>query len=167
MPSNLLKVLGSIFALVILITAGVIVIQSAREQFTPSEQNSRALETKVIEGFELAAEQLNAMSPVMVDEETRMEKATVGPGALMTYHYTFPNFSSKDIDVNMMSASVFPIIRDGVCASAEMKPSLQYGGKYAYSYSGYDGVHIVKFVIDRNDCSFEAEAEAENQESEK
>ncbi len=74
------------------------------------------MEARVIEGFELAAEQLNAMTPVMVDEETRMEKATVGPGALMTYHYIFPNFASKDIDVNMMSASVFPIIRDGVCA---------------------------------------------------
>ncbi|KEI71305.1 hypothetical protein [Endozoicomonas elysicola] len=162
MPSNLLKVLGSIFALVILITAGVMVMQSAREQFAPSEKNAKALEAKVIEGFELAAQQLNAMTPLMVDEETRMEKATVGPGALMTYHYTFPNFTAKDIDINIMRAGVFPIIRDGVCDSAEMKPSLQYGGKYAYSYSGNDGVHIMKFVITRSDCRFEAEAE--NQE---
>lgn len=95
---------------------------------------------------------------MMVDEETRMDRASVGPGILMTYHYTFPNFSSKDVDVEMMTASVFPIIRDGVCNSAEMKPSLQYGGKYAYSYSGNNGVPIMTFVIGKNDCDFEAKA---------
>ncbi len=167
MPANLLKALGSILALVIIIAGGVIGIQIVREQFTTANPTSEELEAKVIEGFELAAKQLNAMTPLMVDEETRMENATVGPGAVMTYHYTFPNFTSKDIDIDMMSASIFPIIRNGVCASAEMKPSLKYGGKYAYSYSGNDGVNIMKFVIGKSDCNFEAEAENQASESHK
>ena len=162
MPVNLIKALGSVLAIIIICSASVIGIQTVRERSSPIESTAQDLEDKVIEGFELAAQQLNAMTPVMVDQETRIDKATVGPGAQMTYHYTFPKFASKDIDVSMMSATVFPIIRDGVCTSPEMKPSLQYGGKYAYSYSGSDGVHIMKFVIGKSDCSFEAE----NQEPE-
>ncbi len=86
MPANLLKALGSILALVIIIAVGVIGIQLVREQFTTANPTPEELEAKVIEGFELAAKQLNAMTPLMVDEETRMENATVGPGAVMTYH---------------------------------------------------------------------------------
>jgi hypothetical protein len=39
-----------------------------------------------------------------------------------------------------------------VCANEKMKPSLQYGGIYVYSYAGSDKVEIARFEIDRDDC---------------
>ena len=56
----------------------------------------------------------------------------------------------------LIQSNVLPSVRNSVCSSKEMKPSLQYGGKYTYSYSGKDGVLIGKFTIDRNDCGFSA-----------
>jgi len=87
-----------------------------------------------------------------------MDGASVGPGAMLTYHYTFPNYSSSDIDSGLIQSNVLPSVKSGVCSSKAMKPSLRYGGKYTYAYSGNDGVLIGKFTIDRNDCGFSAKS---------
>jgi hypothetical protein len=124
--------------------------------FSPSKPTEAEIIAKLAEGFEAAAKQINESAPTMVDEETRMDGASVGPGALLTYHYIFPNYSSNDVDSGLIQSNVLPYVKRGVCSSKEMKPSLQYGGKYTYSYSGNDGVLIGEFTIDRNDCGFSA-----------
>lgn len=113
------------------------------------------IQQKVTEGFNVAAEQINQSAPTMVDEETRLDKASVGPGALLTYHYTLPNFALSDVDTNFID-TVFAHAKDFVCTSKEMKPAMQYGGAYAYSYSSNDGVHLGEFTIDRDTCGLNA-----------
>jgi len=113
------------------------------------------IQPKVIDGFNIAAEQINQSAPTMVDEETRLDKASVGPGVLLTYHYTLPNFVSDDLDANFIN-TVFAHTKEFVCTTKEMKPAMQYGGAYGYSYSSSDGVHIGEFIIDRDTCGFRA-----------
>lgn len=162
MIKKLLSILGAVIGIiVVLIFAGVggqVGKEVGRAAFSPSKPTEKEIMTKLAKGFELAAKQINDSAPTMVDEETRMDRASVGPGALLTYHYTFPNYSSRDIESALIQTNVFPSVKRGVCSSKEMKPSLQYGGKYTYSYSGNDGVLIGEFTIDRHDCGFSAKS---------
>lgn len=162
MIKKLLSILGAVIGIiVVLIFAGIggqVGKEVGRAAFSPSKPTEKEIMTKLAEGFELAAKQINDSAPTMVDEETRMDRASVGPGALLTYHYTFPNYSSRDIESALIQTNVFPSVKRGVCSSKEMKPSLQYGGKYTYSYSGNDGVLIGEFTIDRHDCGFSAKS---------
>jgi len=91
----------------------------------------------------------------MVDENTRMDRATVGPGARITYHYTFPNHNSRNIDLSWLHQNLRPVVINQVCSNKDMGLSLQYGGIYAYSYSGNDGAQIESFEIDQNVCGFQ------------
>ncbi|HCG5954449.1 TPA: hypothetical protein NJ081_002904 [Vibrio parahaemolyticus] len=160
MVKKLYSIVGSIAGFIIVLAfvgiGGLVGKGAGKAAFSTSKPTEKEIIAKLTEGFEIAAKQINDSSPIMVDEETRMDGASVGPGVLLTYHYTFPNYSSKDIDSGLIKSNVFPVVKEGVCASKEMKPSLQYGGRYAYSYSGNDGILIDEFIIDRNDCGLSA-----------
>ena len=112
------------------------------------------VDKKLIEGFEKAAKEVNRTAPIMVDNSTRLDKATVGPGAKATYHYTFPGYSSKELDSKWLVGKLRPGVLKNVCSNEKMKPSLEYGGLYVFSYSGNDGIEIVSFQISSDDCGF-------------
>lgn len=63
MPKKLLKALGYVVALIAIVGGSVIGIQAVRQLSPPSEPTAQDLASKVIEGFELAAGQLNDMTP--------------------------------------------------------------------------------------------------------
>lgn len=149
--------IGLVFVAVFITGAiGIKFVKSNQSSTSSSAKSSlEEIQQKVIDGFSIAAEQINQSAPTMVDEETRLDKASVGPGALLTYHYTLPNFVSDDLDANFIN-TVFAHTKEFVCTTKEMKPAMQYGGAYGYSYSSYDGVHIGEFIIDRDTCGFSA-----------
>ena len=154
MLKTLLSVVGVIVALIVWAVSGQIGRDVGKAAFAPSKPTQKEIEAKLIEGFEEAARQVNASAPTMIDDGTRMDKATVGPGALVTNHYTFLKYSSQEIDPIWIHQELLPVVKSNVCASKDMKPSLQYGGVYAFSYSGNDGIKIVSFQVNRNDCGF-------------
>ena len=121
--------------------------------FSPAKPTPQQVEEKLIEGFNRAAEQSNKAGPRMVDEDTRWDSTFVGPGARVTYFYSFPKYSSKQITASRLNADVEPVVRSAVCINKDMRPSLQYGGTYAFSYSGNDGVEIARFEFNRHDCN--------------
>jgi hypothetical protein len=88
----------------------------------------------------------------MVDEETRLDRTEVGPGAVATYHHSFTNYSSSQITAEIVEAKVEPTVRQNVCGNADMRPSLEFGVTYVYAYSGNDGVAIYEFSINATDC---------------
>lgn len=156
MIKTLLSILGTIIAIVLVLSfasiGGLVGKTVGKDAFSSSKPTAEEISLTLAKGFEGAAKQLNDSAPTMVDAETRMDGASAGPGALLTYHYTFPNYSSSDIDLG----AVFASVKNSVCSTNEMKLSLQYGGKYLYSYSDRDGVLIGEFTVDRNDCGFSA-----------
>lgn len=120
------------------------------------------IESGLIQGFKQAAEKINLGTPTMVDGETRLDKVTVGPGAVLTYHYTFPNYASDAVDSAWINSQLRESVTDNVCKNEVMKPALEYGGKYIYSYSGSDQKVIGSFQITRKDCDYAALAPASN-----
>lgn len=150
MRKKLLLIVGFIGVLLV----GGLSTQRGKSLFSLPKTNQQEVDDTLIESFKKAAEQINATTPIMVDDDTRMDQATVGPGALVTYHYTFPNYSSRDITPIWITDTLRSVVKNNVCGSKEMKPSLQYGGAYAFSYSGSDGIAIASFHLDRNDCGF-------------
>lgn len=125
-------------------------LYKASEASQPSEQ---ALLDAVAEGFAQAAAEANAKGPIMVDPNTRLDQTIAGPGAKLTYFYSFPGYSSQAIKQNWDIANAQATVTNGVCGSQGMSSSLQNGGVYVFSYSGNDGVMIAQFEIDKSDCN--------------
>jgi len=153
MLKKLLSVLGFIAILIAASIGGGIGKQVSKVAFSPSQPSPHQIEDKLNEGLTKAAEESNTRGPVMVNQDTRWDRSAAGPGARLTYFYSFPHFSSQDIDRGWLLANVKPEVKKGVCASKEMNPSLQYGVTYVYAYSGNDGVEIARFEINKNDCN--------------
>jgi hypothetical protein len=155
MWKNVLAAIGTVLGVCILLIGasigGLIGKEAAKSAFSPSKQE---VEAKVIEGFKKAASQYNQRLPMMIDQDTRLDKVTVGPGPRAVYHYTFPRYTSRNIDINFLQENLEPDVVRKVCANADMKKSLQYGGIYVYAYYGNNGVEITRFEIDRNVCGF-------------
>lgn len=152
MWKKILSALGLIAVLIAMAIGGVIGKQVGKVAISPSKPTAQQVEDKIIEGFIIAANQFGENLPMMLDQDTRLDKVTVGPGPRAVYHHSFPNYTSRDIDENWLKTNLRPEVTRKVCASGDMKESLQYGGIYVYSYFGSDGIEIAKFEIDRNDC---------------
>lgn len=114
----------------------------------------KEVDKKIIEGFKKAVKEVNRTAPTMVDQDTRLDKATIGPGARATYHYSFPKYSSKEIKSNWLQTNLRPIVTKNVCSNKKMRPSIEYGGIYIFSYSGNDGIEISSFQVSLDDCGF-------------
>lgn len=152
MWKKLLSVFGFIAVLIAAAIGGGIGKEVGKAAFSPSRPTQQQVDEKLYEGFNKAAEQSNRRGPVMVDQDTRWDRSVAGPGARLTYLYSFPKYSSRDIQREWLLTNVQSEVKKGVCGSKEMKPSLQYGGTYVYAYSGNDGIEIARFEINRNDC---------------
>lgn len=158
----MLKKIFSALGLIAMLIAAVLGVTIVKEfgksvgnaAASPSKPSAQQIEEKLLEGFAKAAEQANARGPVMVAQDTRWDKSVAGPGARLTYFYSFPKYSSRNIERGWLLANLQPEARKGVCGSKEMKPSLQYGGTYVYSYTGNDGVEIARFELSKHDCGY-------------
>lgn len=157
MLKRVLAVLGFIAILIAAVIGGGIGKQVGKEVsnavFSPSKPSAQQIEEKLIEGFNKAAEQSNKRGPIMVDKDTRWDRSEVGPGARLTYFYSFPNYSSRGIEPGWLRENLKSEVKKGVCMSKEMKPSLQYGATYVFAYSGNDGAEIGRFELNKNDCN--------------
>ncbi len=154
MLKNVLYKFGIIFGLVIASSGGDIGEVLGKRAFASEKPTKQEIESTLVEAYKEAAKQINAGVPRLIDSETRLDKASVGPGPKVVYHHTFINYSSKKLTAEKLQKSLRPEVTGKVCSSADMKASLQYGGSYVYSYSGNDGAEIVRFEIDRKTCGF-------------
>ncbi len=148
-PHLVVKVVGMALAAVVVVGIGVFIV---RESPAYKQHKNSEVESRLIESFELAAEQINAQVPKMIDNDTLLDKATVGPGPRLTYHYTLLNRKSGEVDADLMLSILKPDVMNKICGNQEMKTTLQYGGIYTYSYSGNDNVAILTFDIASQDC---------------
>lgn len=151
---TVLSVLGFIAILIAASIGGQIGKEVGKAAVSPSKPSRQEVEEKLTEGFTNAANQFKQKLPMMVDQDTRLENVTVGPGPRIVYHHAFPKYTSRDIEANWLQTNLRPEVVRKICVSVDMKKSLQYGGIYVYAYSGSDGVEITRFEISNNDCGF-------------
>jgi len=153
MWKRVLSVLGFIVFLAVAQIVGNLGNEVAKANLSSSQPTQQYIDAKFYEFFKKAAEQLNRRGPVMVDQETRWDRSVAGPGARLTFFYSFPKYSARDIDRSWLLEILQPDIKKKACGNQEMKSSLQHGGTYVYVYSGNDGIEIARFAVDRSACS--------------
>jgi hypothetical protein len=122
-------------------------------EFSLSQTTAQKNEKIVIDAFTKEAESFNRRGPIMIDEDTRMDRQEVGPGARLTYFYSFPNLSSGDIAPREIREKLKSEVKNKICASKEIKEPWQDVATYVYSYSGNDGKEIARFEIKKKDCN--------------
>lgn len=154
MLKKFLFALGLIAILIFASISGQIGKGLGRAVFSHPKASPQEVEAKLIEGFTISANQQNQRLPMMLDQDTRLDRVTVGPGPRAVYHYTFPKYTSRAVDANWLHTNLRLEVKKNVCVNKDMKKSIQLGGIYVYAYYGIDGVEITRFEIDRNDCGF-------------
>ena len=74
-----------------------------------------------------AARAINATVPKMVDETTRLDSASAGPGQRLTYNLTLVSQKAQDIDRVAWKQNVVPVIRANMAQASGMHTLLAAG----------------------------------------
>jgi hypothetical protein len=153
------KIFSYVGIFIALMVAAIIVGLSKKvgeHAFKPESSPKSDVKSALVQGFRESADELNQSLPSMIDKETRLDRVTVGSDAVLTYHYTFPNYEAEKLSSDWIRTELRPGVVRRVCNNEDMKPSLQYGGIYSYSYSGRDQKLIGSFQVSRGDCGYVA-----------
>jgi hypothetical protein len=142
-------------SLLILFTFFSVIGEEFGRIFAQQSENN-AKNEKLMKGLGLGAKQINDAGPTLVDKDTRIDGASVGPGVRLTYHYTLLNYMVNDSTPDFIKSSLFPMVTESVCSSSGLKQPLQLGVEIVYSYSDSNGISVGDLIIDRNDCGLSA-----------
>ncbi len=107
----------------------------------------------VLMGMQKGVKQTNMTCPIMVDEETRMDSASLGPGLRAVNYYTFINYLASDLDPDLIKTNLRYDVMFKACKSADMTETMLYGAVYEYVYYGKAGIEIARFEINRSNCA--------------
>ena len=94
---------------------------------------------------------INAGCPKMLDEVTRMDGATAGPGKLITINNTTIAVDGASIDRVAWRTSIAPAIRASSINATFVRKELASGTAVAYRYTGRDGVFIDEIKLTPGD----------------
>jgi hypothetical protein len=145
----LFVMVGSAFAMLIALN---IVRAIEKKINTPTENE---IKNELRAGMVKGAKSMNSKAPFMVDDDTRLDLVTVSGELTSNYFYTFPNYSSLEIDTNSATPHLKKMILSTICDDEGIKESLSYGGILNYTYSGNDNIEIVHIKIKKSDCDQE------------
>jgi uncharacterized RDD family membrane protein YckC len=105
----------------------------------------------------IAALEINATAPKMVDTDSRFDGAQVEPGPTFRYNYTFTNLSLGTLDANKfmagMNGSLHQKLSNNLCTSPEMQFFRDAGVSLKYSYADKDGRLIGAIVVTIAECA--------------
>jgi hypothetical protein len=95
---------------------------------------------------------VNKQLPQMVDNDTRLEKAS-SDGNTLVYHYMLVNNPASAIDPAALQKTVEPMILQQSCAAPNLRSVIDQGGSLLYSFNGNDNAFIVAVKVDRSRCN--------------
>jgi len=143
-----------IIALIGVTFSGPIGNKIQQAEATVSKVFHHALDKSMYEGFKQTADKLNKRGPVMVSKHLRLDKTDAGPGARITYFYSFTNHAASDFTPNKLNTNLQEKIDKSVCSNMKIKPSLELGATYVFAYSGNDGVEITRITVNKDNCTY-------------
>ena len=121
--------------------AGVVAGETAKSAMSPSLEKALAQ----------VATDLNAKAPIMVNNDTRLDHVTAGPGRRITYQHTLTTLPSTQVDPALWTQQS-AIMRRTVCGTAQMAALFDNGVTVAYAYAGSDGLPVGTLDITPHDC---------------
>jgi hypothetical protein len=148
----LFSIVIAVGALIIAASLGGIVKnigKMAVQSITPTAENR---EQNLIDGLKKAAKELNKNTPKMIDADTRMDAATIGPGLRININYTLPKHAAGEVGADQVIQYVRSTLENYACNKKNMKILMQWGAVIAYTYHAKDQTLITSILIDRDDC---------------
>ena len=97
--------------------------------------------------------EVNATAPKMVDDATRLDRASAGPGRRLTYELTLISLKSQDIDRIAWKRDVVPTIRANMAKTKAMHTLLAAGVTVASRYTSSDGILVDEIVMRPDELS--------------
>ena len=114
-----------------------------------AKPDPRAIERRLAQ----IAGQANQAAPAAVDANTRLDGAKAGPGLRLTTTYTLINPESEGISSATFDTKLTPVVKEGSCKNADLRPLIDLGVVVVLEYRGTDGSPIGTVSINRDSCA--------------
>ena len=102
---------------------------------------------KIDKALTEVAEELNRVSPFMVDDETRLDSSSVLPGKVFQYAYSLVNYERDSIDIEVFLSHMEPVILHNVKTNPELKSFREQNVTIIYLYKDKNGEQIGKITV--------------------
>lgn len=103
-----------------------------------------------------AANGVNASTPRMIDNITRLDGAQAGPGTLFTYEYSLTNISASLLSSAALATlrqRLSADVRQRVCSGVALQPLLRIGAVIRFDYRDRDGQELTLASVSSADCA--------------
>ena len=103
-----------------------------------------------------AANDVNASTPRMIDDITRLDGARAGPGTRFTYEYTLTNIHASLLSaasLDTLRRRLSADVRRTVCRGAALQPLLRVGVAIRFRYRDRDGQELTLTSVSSADCA--------------
>lgn len=94
-----------------------------------------------------AAKEVNKSSPLMVDNETRLDSASILPDNIFQYNYTLINALKEDVDTEQLKDFLEPQITRQIAKNEQLKMFRDREVTMAYRYNDRKGVFLFEIQV--------------------
>lgn len=99
----------------------------------------------------IVTESINSQCPLMIDQETRLDKVEMLDEKTLCYYYTLVNYSVGDLDPSSIENNVRPNMISTVKNNPELQFLRELSGTLQYQYSDKNGNPMLLVSVTSND----------------
>jgi len=96
------------------------------------------------------AQDVNKRVPMMVDNDTRLDKVVAKGGSQLVYHYTMVNYSYNQFDKKKFTDSFKGSLLKHTCS--KLSRLISQGVEIVYSYKAKDGKFLTQVAVNKKKC---------------
>lgn len=129
---------------------GLITSGSVYADRTPVKPAAEALESATRVAV-ATAEMINQNAPQVIDDQVRLERADVGPGALVTFNYTLINYDGDDLPESAVAGMRTDFLKQN-CTNPALRKPIADGLEYKYLYANKSGTTVANILVSAEGC---------------
>jgi len=96
------------------------------------------------------AKDVNKRTPLMIDDDTRLEKVKAKGNKVLKYQYTMVNYTGAQFDIKKFRGSFKDSLTRHTCS--KMKKLLNDGVTIVYNYKAKDGKFLTEVKVNSGNC---------------
>jgi len=124
-----------------------LITSDAAEASAPASTPANPVQQELL----AAANNVTSNAPRMIDADTRLDGAFVGPGLTFTYLYTLPKVVSP-LQPGYFSSKLVPNIKKAGCASRQLQAFFEHEVVVVYKYRANDGTELGSVAMSKKLC---------------